>query len=120
MKTLSLSDLIVPSSLSIEDYGNERAEKIFLAGKSHGRPRKWSALYCDLQPKVREQINTVDGTVSSVALVHQIDGPHKGKFLAIASPRCHIGKHYLAVVDSLGDCELPGPFETLEDLRRLP
>lgn len=119
MNTFKLSAIFVPGTLTIEDYGHNRATKVYLAGKFHDGV--WRALYGDLQPDARAQIqaNVVDGSISAVQLVRQHGGEHIGKLVAIAIPRCMIGSYRFAIVDSLGDCILPHPFESLDDLVRL-
>lgn len=122
LPTVALSDIFVPGTLTIEDYGNNRPRKVFIAGMYAGRSPKieWHALYGDLQQTAREAIlpNLVDGDVAAVQLRRQRAGPHEGKLVAVATPTCGIGQHIYAFVDSLGDCELPAPFTTLDDLAR--
>lgn len=115
---LALSDIFVPESLAITDYGNRQPVKVYLAGMHAGTPPRWHALYGDVHMTMRKVIDPhmVDGSLASVQLIHQLGGPYKGRLVAVASPRCMIGSYRIAVVDSLGTCVLPEPFKTLEDL----
>ena len=118
MNTLKLSDIFVPGTLSLEDYGHKRPTKIYLSGMHDAG--KWYALYGELQAEAHKKIlpNLVDGDVAAVQLIRQVSGEFVGKPAAVATPTCGIGSYKFAIVESLGDCVLPEPFKTLEDIVR--
>lgn len=110
---MELSDIVKPDSLTIENYGHDRPSKVYLAGMHAGEPRRWFALYCEPTDSVRKfaESRLVNGSISSIRLCFQLGGEHAGKVVAFASPCGGIGSARLGVIDGLGSCVLPAPFE---------